>query len=284
MKNKKTLLVYFGHHKCMTTWINSIIYLVCRDLNLKYTNVHNAGMFENKLDLFCKKNNINFLSYTNADIRFVRDINDFLGFHVIRDPRDIVVSAYFSHHYSHPTEGWPDLIEHREKLQKSSQEEGLFLEMEFCKKVFEDIYNWDYSQANVLEIKMEDMIISPYEMMVKALVHLRIVEETTSLKRRFIHLLALAANRINTRSKGLIPFHISKSKIPVDILLGYIFQNRFSKKSKGRKRGEEDVSCHFRKGVAGDWVNYFNQEHRSFFKEKYNDMLIKLGYEKNSNW
>ena len=214
--------------------------------------------FENKLDLFVKKNDIDFLSYINADIHFVRDLDDFLGFHVIRDPRDIVVSAYFSHLYSHATEGWPALIEHRKKLQKASQEEGLLIEMKFRKGEFGALYNWDYLQKNVLEIKMEDIISSPYETMVKALSHLKMVEETSS--------------------------SVATNKIPVDRLLGYIFQNRYSKNANGRKQGEEDVKSHYRKGVAGDWANYFTQEHCRYFEENYSDLLIKLGYEKTSNW
>lgn len=284
MNNKKTLLAYFGHHKCATTWINSISHSVCRDLNLKFTNVHNPWMFEERLNLFVKENRIDFLSYTNADMHFVEDIDDFLGFHVIRDPRDIVVSAYFSHLHSHHTEGWPALVEHRAKLQKANKEDGLFLEMEFIKGQFEALYKWDYFQNNVLELKMEDIISSPYETIVKALSHLEMVDETSSLKRRFNYLLAASINRINAKSKGLIPFRISRNKIPVDILLGYIFENRFSKISKGRKKGEEDVRSHYRKGVAGDWVNHFSQEHCRFFKEEYNDLLTKLGYEKTSNW
>ena len=68
------------------------------------------------------------------------------------------------------------------------------------------------------------------------------------------------------------------------VLLGYVFQNRYAKKAEGRKQGEEDVKSHYRKGVAGDWVNYFDEKHRRAFKEKYNDLLIKLGYETTSDW
>lgn len=284
MNNKKTLLAYFGHHKCATTWINSINRSVCRDLNLKFTNVHNPMMFKNRLDLFVKEKGIDFLAYTNADMQFVKDIDDFLGFHVIRDPRDIVVSAYFSHLHSHPSEGWPALVEHRAKLQKVNKEEGLFLETEFRKGEFEALYNWDYFQNNVLELKMEDIISSPYDMIVKAMSYLEIVDESTSLRRRINYLLIAIVNRIIAKSKGLFPFRISKNKIPVYILLGYIYQNRFSKMAKGREKGEEDIRSHYRKGVAGDWVNHFSQEHCRFFKEKHNDLLIKLGYEKTSNW
>ena len=258
MNDRKTLLAFFGHHKCGTRWINSIIRLVCRDLNLKFAYADNPSMFENKLDWFVKENDVDFFSYTNADIRFVRAMDNFLGFHVIRDPRDIVVSAYFSHLYSHTTEGWSALLKHREKLEKASQAEGLFIEMEFRKGEFRALDKWDYSQKNVLEIKMEDIMSSPYETTVEAFSHLKLVEET--------------------------PSQGPKTKVFVNRLLGFIYKHRYSKLAKGRKQGEEDVKSHYRKGVAGDWTNYFNEEHCRYFEENYNDLLFKLGYENTSNW
>ena len=32
---------------------------------------------------------------------------------------------------------------------------------------------------------------------------------------------------------------------------------RFENLSEGRKRGEENIAAHTRKGIAGDWQNYF---------------------------
>jgi len=58
----------------------------------------------------------------------------------------------------------------------------------------------------------------------------------------------------------------------------------FEKLSKGRKKGEEDPSSFFRKGVAGDWRNTFTEEDRRVFKEVAGDLLIKLGYEKDRDW
>jgi len=105
-----------------------------------------------------------------------------------------------------------------------------------------------------------------------------------SLRRSFVFLLSKAINNVNGKNKGLFPFRISMNNMPVERLLMYIYRMRFSNKSKGRLRGQEDVKNHYRKGVAGDWGNHFNQEHRRFFKDNYNDLLIKLGYEKSSNW
>jgi hypothetical protein len=40
----------------------------------------------------------------------------------------------------------------------------------------------------------------------------------------------------------------------------------------------------FRSGKTGEWKKHFKDEHKSIFKEIAGDLLIKLGYEKDSNW
>jgi hypothetical protein len=57
----------------------------------------------------------------------------------------------------------------------------------------------------------------------------------------------------------------------------------FERMSK-RKRGQEDSSSFFRKGVAGDWKNVFTERDKEIFKEVAGDLLIKLGYEKDGDW
>ena len=52
----------------------------------------------------------------------------------------------------------------------------------------------------------------------------------------------------------------------------------FEKLSRGRKRGEEDPSSFFRKGVAGDWKNVFTRLDVEVFHEAAGDLLVKLGY------
>lgn len=284
MSKLQPVRAYFGHHKCASSWISAVLFWVCHELQLKYKIVHNPEMFEHDLKQHLIDNHIDFLSYTNAKIKHVKDIDDFLGFHVIRDPRDIVVSGYFSHLYSHPTEGWPALLDHRNNLKKVSKEEGLILEMKFIKDKFEDLYNWDYSQKNILELRMEEIIRSPYVTMLKAMTFLKMVDDSTRMKHRVKNLLITIVNRINVKSRGWIPYCIKRTEIPVERLFMHIYQNRFSKLSKGRDRGQEDIKSHYRKGIAGDWINHFNENHRQFFKKEFNDLLIKLGYEKTSNW
>ena len=58
----------------------------------------------------------------------------------------------------------------------------------------------------------------------------------------------------------------------------------FERLTQGRKRGEEDPTSFFRKGVMGDWRNVFTEEDKQIFKEAAGDLLIELGYEKNNDW
>ncbi|WP_234571952.1 sulfotransferase domain-containing protein [Rhodohalobacter sp. 614A] len=284
MNRIQPLRAYFGHHKCASTWISLILQLVCDELQLTYKSAHAPEVFEYDLNRYLNENHIDFFSYTNANIKHVKKIDNFLGFHVIRDPRDIIVSGYYSHLYSHPIRGWLALVDHRNKLKELSKEDGLLLEMEFVRDRFEDLYNWDYTQKNVLEMKMEELIRSPYNSILEAMTFLEMVDDSPRIKHSIKNLLITVLNRINAKTGGWIPYRIKRTKIPAERLLGHIFQKRFSKLSKGRDRGQEDTKSHYRKGISGDWVNHFSQEHIRFFKEEYNDLLIKLGYEKTSAW
>ena len=45
-----------------------------------------------------------------------------------------------------------------------------------------------------------------------------------------------------------------------------------------------DKSPTFRSGKTGEWKKHFTNEHKKIFKEVAGDLLIKLGFEKDSNW
>jgi len=255
---KKQLLGYFGHHKCATVWVHSILTAVCKILALKIEYIHSPKQFDSNLDAFITDNDIDFITYANADIDFVQSLKKFVGFHVIRDPRDIAVSSYFSHLNSHPTDGWKALVKHREKLQGVSKSEGLFCDIEFITPGFNRLLKWNYALPNILEIKMEKLTREPYENFVKIFDFLGILD---------------------TGSPGSPGKEISLPQ-----LKEILNKKSFSNLSGGRKKGQEDTGHHFRKGIAGDWVNHFTEEHKRYFKEKHNDLLIKLGYEKDADW
>lgn len=52
----------------------------------------------------------------------------------------------------------------------------------------------------------------------------------------------------------------------------------------GRQPGQEDIMAHARKGIVGDWRNYFTDEIKALFKERYGEHLIATGYEQDLAW
>ena len=123
------------------------------------------------------------------------------GFHVIRDPRDIIVSAYFSHRNSHPTDGLPHLAAHRAALQEASKEEGLLLEMEFSAHELRELGDWDYSNESILELKMEEMTVRPYETFLSIFDHFELLAEQDPTRGREQLAVSVArlANRLSRR-------------------------------------------------------------------------------------
>jgi len=286
LEQARSLRVYFGHHKCMTSWVNHLLSRVCAELNWNFVAVEEPHLLDMSLSEYVPRNKVDMLAYIDPDLEIVRTLGEFVGFHIIRDPRDIAVSAYFSHLYSHPTDELPKLVAYRAQLQKLSKDDGLLLEMELRREEFEQLCEWDYAQENVLELKMEDVIANPYDQMVRALLFIEAATDKTRLRTR---LLAAVASGIRDlghlyRIPSMIVPKYVLSKIPVEFLLGYIYEYRFSEMAKGRAQGVEDACSHYRKGVAGDWVNHFKPQHKEYFKYNYNNILLKLGYESTLDW
>jgi hypothetical protein len=60
------------------------------------------------------------------------------------------------------------------------------------------------------------------------------------------------------------------------------------KKMSGRAPGMEDKKSFYRKGVRGDWKNYFDnaciQAYKTARNGEWQDLLVQLGYESNEGW
>ncbi len=271
-------LFFFGHHKCATRYIISICDEVNRVLGLTSKEFHNDDMFAHDLPGALKANPVDFVYYSNAKIGPVRQLGkDFKGIHVIRDPRDIIVSAYFSHRNSHPSDDWPKLVEIRNRLLALPLSEGLMYELELMRPRIDDIADWDYEQSTTIEIKFEDLIVNPYDTLFDAFMFIGLARDVNMSSIRQTG--GLFASNV----RRLLGSH-KRDYLSLSELAQVIRDNSFSSKTKGRRQGEEDAKHHYRKGVAGDWRQYFERQHIEFFKENYNRCLIKLGYEKDIDW
>jgi hypothetical protein len=278
----RPLLAFFGHHKCASTWTHSIVDWVCADAGWKLAYLYDEKPFGDDLAGYVARENIDFVSYVNANAKFV-NLRDFRGFHLVRDPRDLVVSAYFSHRNSHPTQDWPELPAHRERLLQVSKEEGIFLEMEFNRPVLEEMAAWNYLQDNVLELRQEEFTADPYRGFLQVFGFLGVLDEANFSKKRQLPYLLRAANNIWWR-QGKLPWRRPMNAIPAERLLGIVHNNRFSNYAGGRKKGQADEKSHYRSGKAGDWANHFTPDHVAHFKQLYGDLVVRLGYETAEDW
>lgn len=294
MITSRPTLAYFGHHKCGSTMILILIEKLCHYMGLKHAHFHSPKQWikdgaPRTLDAVIDDLRLDFVSYISADINFIADKQKYRGVHVIRDPRDIAVSSYFSHRYSHPTDYWPELVEFRKILETLSEEEGLLENMKFTAKLsvdgwdlnlFDNLMDWDYSMPNVMEVKFEDLVANPYQVFVEMFEFLGLVDDSDMLASGLKSILRYKVRKSNPQ------WHIFKkiNQIPAWMIFSFVYTNRFAKLTGGRDPGQEDVRSHYRKGTPGDWKNHFNARHKKFFKDHYNDLLIKLGYEKDTNW
>lgn len=278
------LLAYFGHHKCASTWVHNIVDTVSDEAGWRCTYLATPQMFDGDLAGWLGKNPCEFVCYANADMRQVEPLRGtFRGFHMVRDPRDILASAYFSHKKTHSTEAWPELIEHRRQLNAVPQDEGLMLELDFNAEVFAEMERWDYDQPDVLELKMETFTTDPLNQWLAVFQHLGIADESHFGKKRAWGYLLKTSLNVLHRHYG-VPSFGAFAQVPVERLLGMVHGHRFATKIGTRTEGQEDTSSHYRKGVSGDWANHFKAEHVAAFKERYGELLVKLGYEDDDDW
>lgn len=274
---QQPLICSFGYHKCATRWTKGILANVARRLKLRYRAVHSPSQFGGNLEKFVRENRIDILSYNGPDPQYLRQLEDFKGFHVIRDPRDISVSAYFSDLYSHGTARWPELARRRQELKNLSQEEGLALEIRFRKPQFESMLQWDYQQKNVLEMRYEDLTQDPYQQFMRVFEFLGLVRSEPLSSRQLLTYVLETTARERLRVGRWRLLSPPVAPLPVEVLLGILYDNRFDKLAGGRSHGQEDVRSHYRKGVAGDWANYLTRVHLDLLNRECPD-LWKLGY------
>jgi lipopolysaccharide transport system ATP-binding protein len=185
------------------------------------------------------------LSYLLNWFQFSALQKPYKKFFVIRDLRDTLISFYFSMKKTHLIMR-EEHSTYRSKLTHSDQENGLMYLMESVE--FNDYSRIQLSWMNdpeTLVIKFEDLIEDP-DLFEKIIEHCEM--------------------------------NVSKER------LQQAFQNNSFEKLAGHARGVEDQASHFRKGIAGDWRNYFSDPVKETFIKKFGQTLIKTNYEKNENW
>ncbi|MDJ0844341.1 sulfotransferase domain-containing protein [Crocosphaera sp.] len=260
----------FCHHKAGTVLLRKVFREIS---NVKDWNFQ--CVFTQKEQF---NQNFDVILFGNSVLDIADITTSFVGVHIIRDPRDIIVSAYLYHRrtsekwcinknfslevpithprvpYSqqHKSEEWKIKylkslkgMSYQENLLSMSQKNGLFFEMNnYGSWIIEDMKNWNYNCPNILEIKFEQLMTN-YDN------NFRLIFE-------------------------YLGFSQAEIKIGLDIA---------SKHDLGRKSAKEiELMSHVSSPKTSKWKDYFEEAHKEFFINKFGNVLIQLGYENDHNW
>lgn len=239
--------IYFGHHKCATTWTRRIIKEICKIFQFNYLNVSSGRRncdYNGNLGRFLYRKPVHFLAVANSYWDGLGEMPDFRAFHMIRDPRDIVVSGYYTHLLR------SDHLERKVILESLNFHDGLMFEIRDRWWQFGNMEAWPYDEhPNILEVRFEEMVVDPQAFFIKvfSFIGLSIGLDTLDeiLERN-------SFERLTGRQRG--------DKVPDDWL----------------EPGTNPNSL--RSGTPGDWVNCFTDKHIELFNECYPSLLERLGY------
>ena len=166
-------------------------------------------------------------------------------FFVMRDIRDTLISWYFSLKVSHGASKTNRVDEFREVLNELSFDDGLeYLMGPPLARVLRMQQSWLESGERVF--RYEDLIADQHFVFRQIHDHCQLAV-------------------LNEKWRNVVE------------------SNSFEKVS-GRKRGDEDITKHHRKGTSGDWENHFSPKIKALFKGKFGQILIETGYERSTDW
>jgi hypothetical protein len=215
----------------------------------------------------------------NARVEDAELVADATKIHVIRDPRDMVVSAYFSHRDSHPL--FEGLAEERNKLKEAELVEGMSVIMNgIMKKTFNEKVQWHSSPiTNCLEVKMESF--RENEDMVSVFMQEQglMIEGNTILH----YPAALYRQVLSRLCRGVeIPFkgEVLHSQ-SFEYHLSRLKKNRQQQKSRGQQK---QVNVHHRSGKSGQWDELLSIENKQEFKVLFPGLVTNLGCSDSKNW
>jgi hypothetical protein len=189
---------------------------------------------------------------------------------LVRDGRDVIISLYYHQlMWNDKNKLSPkDVVYHRSKVPFNDYDNVKGNMAAFIKYTFEEqpskfqhftyMGNWySYNKAWLEEMKSNKNIY--------------VVKYEDLLEKPFVTLKVMFEN------------FFSQKQVDTDHLKKVINKFSFETQTK-RKKGEENKSSFLRKGIHGDWKNYFGEEEKVLFKKYTKDMLTELDYEDNNNW
>jgi Sulfotransferase domain len=235
------LIIHASHHKVGTVWFGNVLRDVSARYRLRFREIDGAGPISPGCD-------VAFYSHAGNVTWDSLDMSHTRVSHLVRDLRDMAVSAYFYHRRS--GEEWlhRPVAElggrtYQEHLCSLPEDEGLSEEIRrMARFQLPELVGWPYGRPGVLELSYEDVL----------------ADEETAFKRLFSHY-------------GFMSRAVAEATAAA---------MKFSLSAGGRVAG----NGHVRSGRPGEWREVFTDDHVDLFKDLMGEALVQLGYERSGTW
>lgn len=267
--------VFLAHHKAGSSWLHRLFWNLFADSGILYRVYDRIGSKEKQeIELILKESSGEALAFGISNSRPVdlELFRDFVGVHVVRDPRDLIVSGYYSHRDSHPL--FPGLAEERAKLLSLSRDEGLYILMEgLMSKTFESLYQWPRNEPKGLtRIRFEDLI-ADYQILKKALNEMGILGG----KKTFLTWPRRLWNQAILR-QGSRRWLWSERLASGSSFDHHLCRLKNSRRRRQR-RGQEKGRGHHRPRNKETWGEVLSEGHHEALQRLYPGLNKKLGYD-----
>lgn len=172
--------------------------------------------------------------------------------HIVRDPRDVVVSHHF----------------HAYRL----NEWNFFGDPDRARDVSKRIDNKEHVGADLLDETAVRRLVREWKTIQESGLEARSTFSPRYQLLRYEDLL------VDTTDKVAEIFSMVGEPLPRGDVAQITDRFTFEKMTAGRKLGESDPKSFFRKGGSGDWENYFSKSHLEFVNSAASDMMQHFGY------
>ncbi|WP_133469228.1 sulfotransferase domain-containing protein [Paraglaciecola marina] len=231
----------FCNHKCGTVWLFKYLKTFAQLNDFQYVSSNRGWKGFEPSELADNA----VVMYRNAQYEVISKTCN-AGVRIIRDPRALVNSAYFSHLNTHNVDDWLQLKKQRTLLQQMSEQDGIRMTLAFTEK--SQFYHgtkgplcalgeWQFDDHRYLPIRMEDFVIDPLKYMKRTIV-------------------------VN----GGDPEHFT-----------YPDSDEFSfAKLTGRTVGEVNDSSHFRSGDPQDWKKHLPDDVKLYLQAHFSYLISEF--------
>jgi hypothetical protein len=244
----KNVAVIATHHKTGTVWMRSVFQRIAKSLKLKFVYV--KELEGRGKDALIVPSIILADHSAFPNCRWILKHPETRIFHLIRDPRDVVVSAM--HYHRTADEPWLhkpwrsfDGLTYQEKTNSLQDDHARYIfEMRYsARKTIRAMRKWNYKRTNSFEGRYEDLIADfEAETFTKILRHLGFDDHELESGRQIFQ-----ANSL------------------------------FGMNAKDRRP-------HIRSGEGQQWKSTFNPDLANEFIAQFGRVLIDLGYEPDNTW